>query len=304
MAGAKGKKKDQPQPVVIEDSSEDELVGLPRLRKSLNEIHWHSGRIRFFQTELESHLQAVERAAYEAEDALEEILHRKRNPSPSPTGTNYSTALSRRLSDDSLYDDSETEELIRRVQLDADGTPISARDRSPICVPSTPGSRHPESSGRPSSGPPSPSLKRAIPPRSPIEVLSPSIKRRARKGPKGGFLVLNGKDGVSAVFESWASAASVGQNVSGAIIQGFNSFEEAQTAYDACSSSGLLAYLTMPSHEKKWFVVLRGHKRGVCQKATLLDMVGAENLENIQVTDILVAETEAEAWKLFKRGRH
>ncbi|KAK7017906.1 hypothetical protein VNI00_018518 [Paramarasmius palmivorus] len=261
--------------VVIQDSSDDKDDPRQRLRKALNgawlpagsvwcddtvpDVHWHNGRVRFYQDELETHIRAAERAACEAEDAF---------------------ALSRGSSSDGQYDDSETEELMRSVPLSPGGS-IIVEDPGMLT--------------------PSPSIKRSLPPRSPVKLLSPTPKKRARKGPKGGYLVLNGRDGVSSVFESWAAAAHVGQNVSGAIIQGFNSYEEAQQAYDACSSSGLLAYLSLQAHEDHWFAVLRGSNPGICQKGRLLDLVGPENLENVQVSDILVADTEAEARQMFKK---
>ncbi|KAK7047257.1 hypothetical protein VNI00_006924, partial [Paramarasmius palmivorus] len=290
--------------VVIQDSSDDEDDPRQRLRKALNgawlpagsvwcddtvpDVHWHNGRVRFYQDELETHIRAAERAACEAEDAFEDLQellgNRKAFTRPSnassPVSTHYSSALSRGSSSDGQYDDSETEELMRSVPLSPGGSIIV------------------EDPGMPT---PSPSIKRSLPPRSPVKLLSPTPKKRARKGPKGGYLVLNGRDGVSSVFESWAAAARVGQNVSGAIIQGFNSYEEAQQAYDACSSSGLLAYLSLQAHEDHWFAVLRGSNPGICQKGRLLDLVGPENLENVQVSDILVADTEAEARQMFKK---
>ncbi|KAK7016445.1 hypothetical protein VNI00_018882 [Paramarasmius palmivorus] len=258
--------------IVIEDSSdeEDRERRLQALRKALNEVHWEHGRIMFLQSELEQHVLAAQRAASRAEEALEDIQESLGDWSvsgklSSPVSTRYLTALSRQASDDSLqYEDPETEELMRTVQLSPGGSSVKVEDDTvssqPNNVlvnarPSTP----PRTPSKPANAiAPSSSIKRSVPRREEASLVSPTPTKRARKGPKGGFLVLNGKDGVNGVFGSWAVAASVEQNVSGAIIQGFNSFEEAQNAYDLCSSSGLLAYLTLPDHEKKWFVVLRG----------------------------------------------
>ncbi|KAK7023456.1 hypothetical protein VNI00_016762 [Paramarasmius palmivorus] len=305
---ASASKKKKRATVIVEVSSDDEEDIMRRLRRSLNEVHWHNGRIRFFQNELEDHVRSAERAACAAEEAYEDLLtifETQTPPSPSlttrtisPTSTHFSTALSRTGSDDSLeFEDPETEELIRSIELAPDGTPIKEE-------PSTPPKFHQPPTLSNSNIVNSPSIKRSMPMRSPSTLGSPASVKRPRKGPKGGFIVLNGKEGINGVFATWAMAASVGQNVSGAIIQGFNSFSEAQIAYDACSASGLLAYLTLPEHEKQWFAVVRGSKPGVCQKSMLLDFVGLENLEHVQVSDILVAPSEKEATKLFREFTH
>ncbi|KAK7017102.1 hypothetical protein VNI00_018694 [Paramarasmius palmivorus] len=217
-----GKKKSNPRAVVIEDTSEDEDDARQRLRKALNEIHWHSGRIHFFQTELVDHIRAAERAAYEAEEAFEDLnVVRRRSRSPSlprfslssKTSSHYSSALSRLGSEDSSdYGDSSTEELIRNVQLSPDGTPVPIAAQQPTPVqPShmSAATVSQVSKVRNCSTPSSPTVKRALPARSPPVVQSPTAHKRARKGPKGGYLVLNGKDNINGVFASWSSAASL-----------------------------------------------------------------------------------------------
>ncbi|KAK7021081.1 hypothetical protein VNI00_017527 [Paramarasmius palmivorus] len=267
------------------------------LREALNRVHWHHGRMNYFLVEAEAHLRESQRAA-----ALVEELYAEQ-PRDAVT-------VSDDDDDDSMYDDPETDELIRQVRsptaTPSRGTTSSSRSqRSATPQPSSSQTRTQRvRESTPTSTPTAP--RSSFPPRlAPSTPQTPRTpQKKSKNKPAGGYVILFGKNGVSGVFQDWAlGAGPVYTGAKGAIVQGYATFDAARKAWSAVESSGLIAYLSHPTHKEDWFVVLAGAEPGVCQREGLMGRIGMEYLEHIKVEDILVSSSQKEALAMFRRGR-
>ncbi|KAK7019231.1 hypothetical protein VNI00_018131 [Paramarasmius palmivorus] len=212
--------------------------------------------------------------------------------------------------DDSMYDDPDVDELIRQVESPVQTPDRSSRSSRGSYTPSkSTASQGPRSTAsHPRSSPRSPKAPTpTFPPRlTPAPSQPPQTpQKKSKNKPAGGYVVLFGKGGVSGVFQDWAlGAGPVATGAKGVIVQGYHTYDEARKAWSGIENSGLLAYISHPSHENDWFVILVGAEPGICQRDGLLNRIGIQHLEHIQAKDILIARTQEEAKAMFKGPTH
>ncbi|KAK7045784.1 hypothetical protein VNI00_007185 [Paramarasmius palmivorus] len=98
-----------------------------RLRTSLNKIHWHFGRLHFYQAKLDKHINEIEIAVGVAEEAFGSLLDRLSemeipHDSDALRRESYVTAMSRPPSSSSHYTDSEFDNFVATVPLTPSGS--------------------------------------------------------------------------------------------------------------------------------------------------------------------------------------
>ncbi|KAK7041914.1 hypothetical protein VNI00_008895 [Paramarasmius palmivorus] len=227
-------------------------------------------------SDMEQNLQAAENAGLSIRRQLElvqALLTAKEDDSP--------TIKSRSSSFSSMNTD--VDDLIRAVQLAADGTPI------PQLTPVNAGAW----SASQAASQTSPCSTPAIIPSSPMR----SRNRRA-----GGHVVLAGRNGGHGVFNTWAEANELVLGVSNPMYRAFDHFTQAKAAYDACVTCGLVGTLNLPwNPSTEWFIVFVGVSPGIHQRPSLMHTIGLHNFERLTKDNILLAASKEEAQVVWDR---